>query len=174
MRLRNLESKDAVLMLEWMRDPEIAQNFRFDATNVNMESVQRFIANASSSTESEHFAIADEDDEYLGTISLKNIDMINKHAEYAISLRKSVIGSGIAFESTKKILEYAFLKKELEKVYLNVYSKNLRAIKFYEKFGFIFEGEFRKHVYINGEFENLKWYSIVRSEYEKQSKSNQI
>ena len=167
MRLRNLQEKDAIFMLEWMQDSEIVQNFRFDSTNTNIESVQRFIANSSSSTESEHFAIADENDEYLGTISLKNIDMINKNAEYAISLRRSAIGSGIAYESTKKLLEHAFSKIGLEKVYLNVYSKNLRAIKFYEKFGFVYEGEFRKHIYINGEFENLKWYSIIRSEYEK-------
>ena len=70
-----------------------------------------------------HFAIVDDkNDEYLGTISLKHIDYKNHNAEYAISTRKKVRGSGIAQKSTELILDYAFNNLDLHKVYLNVLS----------------------------------------------------
>ena len=43
---------------------------------------------------------SDQDDEYLGTISLKNIDLKNKNAEYAISTRKKARGTGANQQAT--------------------------------------------------------------------------
>lgn len=165
MKLRKLEKKDAELMLEWMQDIEISKNFQFDTKAMNLDKVKSFIEKSKIESENIHLAIVESDDEYLGTISLKNIDYKNNNAEYAISLRKRAIGKNVAFLATKLILEYAFDELKLEKVYLNVYSKNMRAIKFYEKFGFIYEGEFRNHIQKDGIYENLKWYSILRSDY---------
>lgn len=167
MNLRKLEKKDAELMLEWMRDIEISKNFQFDTKSMDFDKVETFIEKSKIESENIHLAIVESDDEYLGTISLKNIDYKNNNAEYAISLRKKAIGKNVAFLATKLILEYAFDELKLEKVYLNVYSKNMRAIKFYEKFGFIYEGEFRNHIKKDGIYENLKWYSILRSDYVK-------
>ena len=83
-----------------------------------------------------HLAVTDENDEYLGTISLKNIDYKSKNAEYAISMRQCTKGTGAAYKATKQILDYAFNTLDLEKVYLNVLKEN-RAIAFYKKVGFI-------------------------------------
>ena len=81
--LRNLEEKDAPLMLEWMHDPSIACFFRFDAMSMTEEKCIEYIRTANRDGRSKHFAIVDESDEYLG-----NIDQEKKEAEYAISTRK--------------------------------------------------------------------------------------
>ena len=93
--LRKLQEKDVPLMLEWMHDVEIQKSFQKDMLSVTEEQALDFcrlseIPDGLSQGISIHFAIADEDDEYLGTISLKNIDILNKMAEYAISTRKCI------------------------------------------------------------------------------------
>lgn len=168
MRLRKLEEKDADRMLEWMHDPETQNFFYFDAITKTREDVLNFIREASIAIDegnSVHYAVSDEEDEYLGTISLKNIDLCSKNAEFAISLRKEARGRGVGQSAISILLDKAFSEFNLERVYLNVLSDNNRAIHVYEKCGFIYEGEFRKHIYIHGKYKSLKWYSILREEY---------
>ncbi len=171
MKLRSLQKKDIPYMLEWMQDKDIAKQFQQDMQSKTPQDVLDYIEKSEKDDTLTNFAIVDEKDEYLGTITLKNIDNINKNAEYAIALRKKAIGQGVAHFATTGILEYAFLKLNLNRVYLNVLSDNLRAIKFYEKFGFSFEGEFKAHLCLKGEFKNLKWYAILKENYIKGGKS---
>ena len=166
--LRKLEEKDAKGMLEWMQDTEIQKRFRFAIETVKREDVLRFIKVAETEPiegKSIHYAIADEDDEYLGTISLKDVDLLARKAEYAISLRRKAQGMGVGTKATMKILEAAFDRFGLERVYLNVLSDNERAIHLYEKCGFIYEGEFRNHLFLRGEYKSLKWYSMLKKDF---------
>lgn len=170
MKLRQLCMEDAELMLEWMHDPDINCCFRFDASSYDMEKVQNFIKKANETYQSGqeyHFAITEDGQEYLGTISLKEVDLINRNAEYAICLRKRAMGKGLAYEATRKVLEFAFDELDLNKVYLNVLSNNHNAIRLYERSGFVYEGEWNKHLYLRGQFHSLKWYGIQKEEWEK-------
>ena len=151
-------------MLEWMHDPEINRWFRFDAASMTEERVRQFIAGSFTET-NRHYAIADEGDQYLGTISLEDIDRENAHALYAVSLRSVAQGHDIALTATKLLLEIAFRELELERVYLNVLSDNKRAKYFYEKAGFHFEGCFRKHLKLRDEWHDWDWYSILKEEF---------
>lgn len=164
MKLRELKEKDAPLMLEWMHDDEINKNFRFNAKDQTIETAKVFIKNANEDTANKHFAVVDENDEYLGTISLKNIDHDNLKAEYAVCFRKKAQGTGAAQWATQAILEYGFKTLHLNRIYLNVLSENKRAIRFYEKMGFIYEGETKEDVIIRGEKKDLKWFRILKSE----------
>lgn len=168
MILRELQEKDVCGMLEWMHDPEIQKNFRINMAQKTQDDALAFIREAQTvpkEGESVHFAITNEQGEYLGTISLKNIDLTAQNAEYAICLRRDAQGKGIGAIATKELLYIAFEKYKLERVYLNVLSENINAIRLYEKCGFSYEGEFRKHVFLRGEYKTLKWYSILREEY---------
>lgn len=166
--LRKLKVEDVEGMLEWMCDSEIQKNFRFSMEKKRKEDILKFIETAETEPihgKSIHYAIADEYDEYLGTISLKDIDLTAKNAEYAISLRKKAQGKGLAERATKEILHVAFDDFGFERIYLNVLAENLRAIYLYEKCGFVFEGEFRKHLFLKGEYRTLKWYAMLREDY---------
>lgn len=152
-----------------MEDAEIQKNFRFKSEDVKKEDALRFIEVAETEPiegKDIHYAIADEHDEYLGTISLKDVDLVARKAEFAISLRRKAQGIGVGTAATKMLLEMAFNKFELERVYLNVLSDNEKAIHLYEKCGFIYEGEFRKHLFLRGEYKSLKWYSILKEDFE--------
>lgn len=161
--LRPLERKDAPLMLEWMTDPEITRYFRFDASKISRESCLAYIGKAKDDPNTLHFAIADENDEYLGTISLKDIDRERKQAEYAISTRKKAHGTGAALQATQIILQYAFEDLGLERVYLNVLAENGRANAFYRKAGFRFIREEPDALELRGARKALIWYEMLSS-----------
>lgn len=167
MKLRKLLYKDIPYMLEWMRDEEINKYLAKDFSAFDEESQKKFIDN-SITDENITFAIVnDDEDEYLGSISLKNIDFDNKSAEYAICIRKKCMGKNISKIATDLILNYAFYKIGLNRVYLNVLSDNIRANKFYLKYGFIYEGETKESINIRGFLKNLKWYRMLKNEFKE-------
>ena len=165
MKLRKLKAKDAENMLSWMHDDNVNQFFATQFKNFDQQKVLRFIEESQTDGEQVHRACVNDEDEYLGTVSLKNIDFINKNAEYAISFCPRAHGTGAAKFATNQILQIAFHAFYLERVYLNVLSKNDRANAFYRKYGFVFEGTFKNHVFIGDELCDLNWYRMLKEEY---------
>jgi len=136
MVLRKLEMRDAEYMLEWMHDENVNSYLEKDFSQMKLEDCHQFIKDSFSDKLNKHYAIVDEADEYLGTISLKNIDMENKRAEYAISCRSKAMGRGFAREATEQLCDIARNSHGLTLLFLNVYDYNVRAQKMYEKTGF--------------------------------------
>lgn len=164
MRLRKLMEKDATLILDWMRDPAVNRYFRFDPEKADLESICRFIEDAQATDENLHLACVDDGDAYLGTVSLKEISAEHLHAEYAISFGQAAQGIGAARFATLEILRIGFEERGLERIFLNVLADNVRACRFYEKMGFHFDGEFKRHLRVRGEWKDLRWYSMLRRE----------
>lgn len=166
--IRKLELSDLPYMYEWMQDEEVTANLQADFASFTMEKVESFIKNAmvqSHESENLHYAIVDEQDNYMGTISLKNINRKDKNAEYAIVTRREAHGKGYAAAATKDILKVAFEELGLEKVYLYVSTDNVGANKFYRKCKFVEEGVFRKHMSIKGRLCDIRWYSVLKDEF---------
>lgn len=170
--IRKLEIKDLPYMYEWMHDDRVTKNLQNNFSAFTEEMVRDFIEKAmlqDYESSNLHYAIIDENDEYMGTISLKNIDRKNKNAEYAIVTRFDAHGKGYAGKATEDILRLGFDELGLEKVYLYVSTGNIGANKFYRKFGFTEEGIFRKHLLIGGKLEDIRWYSMLKEEMPEMS-----
>lgn len=160
--LRELRECDAAGMLEWMQDPNISCFFRFDAASMTIEKCVDYIHSANAELDCRHYAIVDENDVYLGTISLKEINTDDGSAEYAISTRSCAHGTGAAMQATEQIIRIAFEELGLRRVYLNVLTDNLRANAFYRKAGFQFERQEEDALEIRGVLKSLNWYEITR------------
>lgn len=137
MKLRKLEIKDAPLMLEWMHNRDVTLHMNRDFSKLSLSDCEKFINNSKLDKKNVHMAIADDTDEYLGTVSLKNIDSIKKNAEFGITIRKKAMGKGISFKAMKEIIEYGFEQLGLTSVYWCVLPENTRAVRFYDKNGFM-------------------------------------
>lgn len=177
MKLRSLEKKDAPYMLEWMHDSDVVEFLSADFSAKTLEDCENFIKSANLKSEKEknmHFAICDDDDEYYGTISLKNIDRVNRIAEYAISTRKKSFGTGYAKKATDMLLQIAFEQQGLNKVYLYVDSNNTRAVQFYHKCCFELEGRLRAMRYHKetDSYSDYLLFGITKDEY--QAKNNNM
>lgn len=110
MKLRRLELKDAPLMLEWMHDPTVVKYMQTNFNQKTLEDCELFIRNSWNDKQNLHLAIADEQDIYMGTVSLKNIH--NSSAEFAITVRASAMGKGYSKNGMRQIFDFG--KKRME------------------------------------------------------------
>lgn len=170
MRLRNLEVKDSPLMLEWMHDQDVTKYMATNFSSKTIEDCKQFIEHSQVDKDSICKAIVSDEDEYMGSVSLKHVDRINGNAEFAITVRKVAMGKGYSWFGMVEILKYAFEQINLQSVYWCVSENNVRACRFYDKYSF------RRMVDISpeilGRYENssdLRWYSVLAGDdFEKE------
>lgn len=131
MKLRKLELKDAPLMLEWMHDDTVVHDLKTDFSSKTLEDCIAFINAAQNTTGNLHLAIVDDNDTYIGTVSLKHI--AESTAEFGITVRKCAMGKGFSKFGMKSIIEKGFQQLGLRKIYWCVAPENKRAVRFYDK-----------------------------------------
>lgn len=103
----------------------------------------------------------------IGTTFLKNIDNINRKAEFGIFIGEiSEQGKGFGTNAIKAIISFGFESLLLNKIYLRVLESNIVAFKLYEHIGFRLDGKLRDEVSIGGIFHNIYIMSILRAEKE--------
>ncbi len=136
MNLRKLENKDAEPMLEWMHDESVVHYMRADFAGKTIDDCRDFIIKSQSDTKNLHLAIVDKDDNYMGTVSLKNINTEKGNAEFAIAVRKCAMGKGYSSFGMREIINYGFCTLNLSFIYWCVYRDNKRAVRFYDKNGY--------------------------------------
>jgi diamine N-acetyltransferase len=159
MKLRLPRINDANKMLATMSNPIINQFMTFSGKRFKLEEIIDFIEKANDVSNNLHLVIASETNEYLGSVSLKNIDFTKQRAEYSIVLSLESVGRGIATWSTNTLFSVGFNYLDLKNIYLSVDKLNHRAIRFYEKSNFIskeFDGLNLDSIYN----ENLRWFIV--------------
>ncbi len=134
MNLRKLELKDAQFMLEWMHDESVVRDLRKKFATKTIDDCINFIKTAQENSENLHLAIVDDNDEYMGTVSLKHIKGCT--AEFGITVRKCAMGKGYSHYAMEKIMKIAFEKRGMNFIYWCVDPINLRAVRFYDKNGY--------------------------------------
>jgi len=163
-KLRQLELIDENMMFEWLNDIEVTSFLDVPKERKSREAIREFIIASQTDKKNKHYAICDEDGEYLGTISLKNLDPKNRHAEYAIVLLRSQKGKGVAYKATELLIEIAKTELKLHKIYLTVLTFNDKAIKLYERSGFIRKGLYEQHVLKESGYKDLYYYELLLEE----------
>lgn len=134
--LRKLKEEDALLMYEWMHDDNVVENLKTDFKSKTIEDCKKFITKSINDEKNINYAIVNENDEYLGTVSLKDVDRLSLNAEFAITIRKKAMGTGCSTYAIKEIIRRGFEELNLKHIYWYVDKKNIRAIKFYDKNGY--------------------------------------
>lgn len=164
MYLRQLKKEDASYMLEWMHDVNVVEHLNADFKKKELSDAEEFIESSMLNPKRHvHYAIASDQDEYMGTVSLKNIN--NGSAEFAIAIRSVAMGKGYAWFAMKKIINIGFKEHSLNCIYWCVSRKNKRAIRFYDKHHFHESIDIPNEVAEQYEScDSLKWYSVLRGD----------
>ncbi|SFO21712.1 Acetyltransferase (GNAT) domain-containing protein [Pseudobutyrivibrio sp. UC1225] len=130
MKLRPLEIRDAEPMLEWMHDDFVVEKLQANFAAKTLEDCIAFIKN-SKDANNIHLAIVDDNDYYMGTVSLKHIT--DTTAEFAITVGRAAMGKGYSKWAMAQIINIAFDEYKVKNVYWCVAPDNLRALSFYDK-----------------------------------------
>lgn len=162
MKLRELQIKDAKLMLEWMHDLDVIKNMQTNFAEKTLEDCERFIQNSWNDKKNLNLAIVNEKDMYMGTVSLKHINNVYRSAEFAITIRRVAMGKGYSKYAMKEILNMALTKMGLKKIYWCVSKENVRAVKFYDKNGYQKIDKVPEEVvgYTNEQMNEFLWYQV--------------
>ena len=160
MMLRKLQPKDAPHMLEWMHDPDCVENLQANFADKTLADCERFIETSQDTLETLNMAIVDDNDEYMGTVSLKHIDMQAKTAEFAIATRRCSMGKGFAAFGMKAIIEKGLYELGLNSIVWCVSPLNKRAVRFYDKNGWqrVPANTVRTDGYTPEQVQSLIWY----------------
>lgn len=157
-RLRAYCKEDAKLAQTYLNDAEtrsfLAPNVPFPYTLGDEES---WVASQGVGSKDYNFAIETLDgDRYIGGCGLVDLDWKNRHSKVGIFIGdKTLWGKGYGTDAMNVLLDFIFNEMGLLKVMLDVYDFNKRAIKSYEKSGFVVEGVRKKELYRGGAFHDI-------------------
>lgn len=113
------------------------------------------------------FAIRElSDPKIIGFVAFSKIDPVHRSAEFSIRIgSESHRGKGYGKSATRLALEYAWKHLNLNRVQLNVFESNRRAIEAYRGAGFQFEGTLRRAAYVSGDWVNVVIMAALRPEH---------
>lgn len=140
-----------------------------------LEQVQAHYARVADADDRADYAIVSKADPelLLGEAVLNGIDWDNRSANFRIALLgPQVFGKGYGTQATRLMVQYGFEHLDLHRIELEVYDFNPRAMRVYEKAGFVREGVRRDALLWDGEFHDAILMSILRPEYDQMRMNN--
>jgi len=167
-KLRALNRTDLEKTLKWHNSKEIRKLYLGHPFPINKEMEERWYDKIlTSNIPTTVFGIEHEADQALIGISvLKNINLINRSAEFALYIGdEDYQGKGLAKLATIDTLRFGFDQLNLNRIALNVLQNNEKAIGLYENLGFIQEGELRESIFKNGKIQNEYIFALLKSEF---------
>jgi RimJ/RimL family protein N-acetyltransferase len=115
------------------------------------------------------------DNNLIGDICLDIVGWHRTEAFVGISIgEREEWGKGYGSDAMHLILRYAFLELNLKRVSLDVFSYNQRAIRSYEKAGFIREGCQRGMLLKDGQRYDMLFMGILREEWLEKGNQKKI
>lgn len=171
-RLRAAEKEDLPVFVRWINDPEVTENLMLVKPWSSFEE-ENWFEKMMERPANEHVLVIDVPDETqkteyrpIGTCSFYNIDWRNRSAEIGIMIgEKAFWDQGYGSETMRLMLDHGFGTMNFHRIWLQVFSKNKRGIRTYEKAGFQYEGMFRQAHYQHGQYYDVYLMSVLRDEW---------
>ncbi len=102
----------------------------------------------------------------IGTIFLRGVDKVNGSGVVGIFIGdRRYLGKGYGTDALNALLDLGFGEVRLERIELEVFDYNLRAIRSYEKAGFQTDAVLRRARFHRGEHHDVHLMSILRDDW---------
>ncbi|MGA8640593.1 GNAT family N-acetyltransferase [Candidatus Binatus sp.] len=167
-RLRAYEKSDADALFRWFSDEEVTRWLEPPAFRSRAHQ-EKFIELAqASSDDAKYFAIETLDGKLVGDCGLRFIDWKSRKAEFFITIgEKQFWGKGLGTDALRTVIRLAFDKMNLNRLWLTVLVDNPRAVRCYEKCGFVREGLMRQESYVDGKYRDVLLMALLREDYDR-------
>ena len=158
-------SEDVEKFTEWLNDFETTDYTGRSGILTTLDGERKYLEE-NSNPEATFVIVTLEDNKMIGTVSLEDINWINRTATLGIFIGdKEFRSKGYGTEAIRLILEYGFKYMNLYNIKLDLMEFNERALKCYEKCGFKEYGRRRKCKFLNGKYYDSISMDILADEF---------
>jgi RimJ/RimL family protein N-acetyltransferase len=176
-RFRAIERADIPVFVEWINDPEVRAGISaFLPLSIAREELW-FDEVMKRPVEEHPMAVEAKLGSgwtMIGSCGLFDFNWRARKAEIGIMIGvKEHWNKGYGGETMRLMMQHGFETLNLHRIYLKVYASNPRAIRSYEKIGFVLEGRMREASYENGAYQDDLIMSVLRPEWDAYKKSIQ-
>lgn len=161
--LRPVVDADSDLLFGWINDHDLVV-FNAPFREVFRPEHDAWFSRIQSRNDVAFFMIEDtESGKAIGSCQLLNIHSVHRSAELQIRIGSTTSQNrGSGSEAVRQLIAYGFSKLELHRIALHVFATNQRAIRVYEKNGFVREGLLRQAACIDGQWLDVVCMARVR------------
>ena len=103
-----------------------------------------------------------ENEAIVGTCGFNSIEPYNLRAEIGGELDVNYWGKNIALEAVSMIVQFGLETMNLHTIEAKVSPDNRGAIYIMEQLGFVKEAHFKDRVYVNGAFDDMAVYTLIK------------
>ncbi len=169
-RLRSVTRRDLPQFVEWLNDPEVRSGLLMYLP-LSFEDEEAWFENMIKSPAAQHPMVievrSDDDWIMIGNCGFHLIDWRIRSAEVGIFIgEKSYWNQGYGTKVMRLLLKHGFNTLNLNRIALEVFETNPRAIRTYEKAGFVHEGRRRQDMFQDGRYIDVLLMSVLRSEWQ--------
>ena len=152
--------------LSWVNDSEVTKYMEVGTFPTTLESLNTYYDKMTKSSNQIILAIivkSEQDlDMHIGNVTLNNINWVHRNAELGIMIGDSEYqNKECNAETIKLMVNYAFGKLNLHKIWTSVHSENRKAIDVYSGLGFIIEATLLQEFYLDGCYYNRTILGII-------------
>ncbi len=160
---------DAENYIRWMNNADVAIYFGQYNRIVSSKNDLKWLYEPPSDMQ-RYAMVLTEGDVLIGSISIHNIDHLNRNAFIGIFIgEKEHRGRGYGAEAIRLILEYGFKTLNLHNIMLTVHADNEAAIACYKKVGFREDGRMREWIFKDGQYVDKIHMGILAQEFENKT-----
>ncbi len=168
-RLRAIDRSDIPLFLKWFNDPEVTRGLSTIFPMSEASEDKWFENMLKRPVETQPLGIEIQIDgewKLIGNLGFFDFDKFAHSAEIGIVIgEKQYWGQGYGTKALELALQHGFGSMNLNRITLMVYALNERAIRVYNKVGFVLEGTMRDAVYREGKYYDVHIMSVLRKEW---------
>ena len=168
-RLRRDERADIPLFTQWLNDPDVRRYLLMNLPISQANEEGWFENMLKRPAEEQPFAIEVREGDgwrLIGNCGFFEIDWRARSSEVGLFIGdKSCWNKGYGTEVMRLLLQVGFGTLNLNRIFLRVDQDNLGGIRAYEKAGYVHEGRFRQATYQDGEYRDMLFMSVLRSEW---------
>lgn len=160
--IRPMGYEDIDNIVRWRNSEQVRRYFIFRGDFTHENQVKWLKEHVETGEVAQMIICLAENDKPIGCVYIRDIDNKNKKGEYGIFIGEDdARGHGVGTKAAGLMLKYGFEELGLHRIYLRALEGNDRAVRSYEKAGFVREGFLKDDVCIDGEFISVVWMAAV-------------
>ena len=176
-RLRELRPEDAAVCRAWVSEPETArQIYGGGAMPFTMAEEEDFISKHAGHRDREnHFAAETRDGQLIGVCSYSDVNWKDRSAVLGWFIGDpEQRDRGYGTDLIRTLLKICFDELNLHRVSLQAFQYNERAIRLYDRLGFVREGALRQVEFAMGRRWDAVCFSMLEDEYRRLEESAHV